>query len=249
MVQRASGIEAWDAATGPASGKVLGISAEWAVSELLDMLRDRDPDRRLFAALALAQYDLENDRTLPALIVAARDEDPRVRVAVMSALYWKVESDPPAVRDRVIPVWFRALSDGHPHVRGAAAHFLQLHGRVKEVVPVLVELLRYQDTLRGTLWELQALGPSAAAAVPAVLQVLDEKPLAAADRWRRFPTPAERIDAASTLLRLGEVEVGRSILERYSTDEDELLRTWAREQLESYRAETSEAAQVPAAPQ
>ena len=56
------------------------------------------------------------------------------------------------------------------------------------VLPVLVELLNYQDTRTGVLWLLKDLGPRAASARPALLHLLGANPLAAPDQAGQSPT-------------------------------------------------------------
>jgi HEAT repeat protein len=167
---------------------LIGPAAADAVGALL-RLDENDPDPlvRLAAARAVALIDPRNDKALPRLVAALKDDTGKVRRRAAECLGDLGLAAASAVGDLV-----KAVKDTDPSVCWAAIDALgQIGPGAEEAVPVLVEALK-DATVRGAAVEaLGQVGRKARDAVPALERVLagDDVPV----RWA----------AAASLVRIG----------------------------------------------
>jgi HEAT repeat protein len=106
-----------------------------ALAALADLLKHPDPGWRRVAATALGRMRQTPRGARPDLLEMLNGPDAGASVAALSAIEWL----PPEARDEAVPDMIRLLASARPagpsfthgraHVpRGAAAHFLGMHG-------------------------------------------------------------------------------------------------------------------------
>jgi HEAT repeat protein len=186
---------------GPLAGQALvqlGPEARPAVPALLRALKDERPGSRFQAAWALAAIDPGSAApVVPVLAEALAEKSGADRRAAAVA----AGRIGPAAR-ATVPALRACLTDRTPHLRLAAANALVKIDRAeaKTVVPVLVALMRDRGLGKGMVRRecieaLTRIGPDAAAARPALLEVLADK------------DSAFQMEAAGALVR---IDSGRS---------------------------------------
>jgi HEAT repeat protein len=198
---------------------LLRISAA-AVPELLRGLRSRNREIRERSARLLKEFPEHRDMSGPALIRAAEDAEPKVRRQALltlgelrerkahSTLLEHAKDENPEVRAAAIEALvklapfpeatiesFRAgTRDPFPIVRLEAAKGLWTATSDRtSVVPVLVGILPTQEGWQAA-YALGGMGPAAAEAVPALIEILKKEKVA-----RAFRTPP------SSSLALGQI--------------------------------------------
>jgi HEAT repeat protein len=92
----------------------------YSVASLLELLKDKDPKKRYYAARELGHFGAEARDAVPALTEALKDEDKDVR---MGAAYALAEVGPDA--QTAIPALEQALQDRDSDVRKAADYALK----------------------------------------------------------------------------------------------------------------------------
>ena len=160
------------------------------VPALLTVVRDDRPSARREAALALGEARVAERVVLPALFRLAKDEAAEVRAASYEAL-GKLGRNSPGALEMVRS----GLRDSMPIVRLEAAKALWVLTADREtVVPVLSGVLCTQEGWQAA-YALGSMGPSAAPAVPALIDVLKREKVP-----RAFRTPP------SSSLALGKIQ-------------------------------------------
>jgi HEAT repeat protein len=92
-----------------------GKKKAYSVASLLDLLKDKDPKMRYYAARELGHFGAQAGEVVPALTEALKDEDKDVRMRAASSLGEIGPEARPA-----IPALEGALKDPDPGVRKAA---------------------------------------------------------------------------------------------------------------------------------
>lgn len=191
-------------------GRVPFLSEEQVVSELIVMLGEPDPRARLNAMQALAEFGPRARPAAPAIVRAIEDDDYRVRQTAIQLLLWTPISWPDArTRADALRAVVRSLDDPDPAVRIFAAQSLAEVGHGAAAMPVLIEALRSHDRgnqRKRALWTLGRMGPQAAGAVPALVELVMEEP--GDDRMARD----QRVRAAAILYRCGRREAVLPVL-------------------------------------
>ncbi len=93
---------------------------EYSVPELLEKLKDTNPETRYWAARELGHHRTEAEGIVPALTEALKDQDKTVRIGSAYAL---AELGPEA--KAAVPALQQALKDSDSGVRKGAAYALQ----------------------------------------------------------------------------------------------------------------------------
>ncbi len=130
----------FETSPGREAARALARVGREALGPLMTALAAPSPQARAHAAFGLGEMDAKDGRAeaLPRLIRAARDEDERVREAVVKAL-GEIESV------EAVPVLLAALRDAAPAVRAAAAWAL---GEIEDKSAV--------EPLMRALWDREA---------------------------------------------------------------------------------------------
>jgi HEAT repeat protein len=117
-----------------------GLDLNTSLDHRLKKLRSKDPKDRAMAARMLAEAGPKALPLVPALVEALNDPDADVRREAMSAL-GEVGPD-------VFPSLIQAAKDRRPLVRAGAVWVLgSFPGRVKTVGPLLVKVLKHDDSI------------------------------------------------------------------------------------------------------
>jgi HEAT repeat protein len=93
---------------------------QYSVAELVEKLKDANPETRYWAARELGHHRAEAKEVVPVLTQALKDEDKRVRIGGTYAL---AEIGPEA--KTAVPALQQALKDNDSGVRKGAAYALQ----------------------------------------------------------------------------------------------------------------------------
>jgi HEAT repeat protein len=136
-----------------------------ALPSLHELLRDADPERRWWAARAMAAVGTESARTL--LIVALGDPDAYVRACAAHGL-----GEPGGGLEKAVPPLVRSLADVSPLVSRVAADSLARIG--SPAVPALIAALEAEgaSVRAGAARALCIIQPEEA--VPALCAALDD---------------------------------------------------------------------------
>jgi HEAT repeat protein len=164
---------------------------------LISALKDDDPDVRSRAALALRKLGSAVSAIVDQLTLSLRDDKATIRSQAAQALG---EIGPSA--RRAVPALTTALKkDESATVRAEAALALGLIEAIPDSgISALIEALGDSDTgvRRQSAVAIGMLGPKAKGAVPALIDVLQNKQLSTSDEGRQF-----RERAAISLGRIG----------------------------------------------
>jgi HEAT repeat protein len=120
----------------------IGVEANAAIPALRKAVaNDRDPEMRVFAALALARIDLKDQRAVSAIIKelevkGKRTAGPKAAINALAELGPKARS--------AVPALLRSLADDAPSIRIGAAEALAAIGD-RAVIPALEGLLEDKD--------------------------------------------------------------------------------------------------------
>lgn len=183
---------------------VMSMAADSANPSPLELLHSPDEAVRLQAIDTLGTSGAKNQETLSALIARLQDRSPKVRVRAADALGRigpAAETAGPALGDLlddpnvhvrraairslrstrppaqvIVPLLAKAADDADPAVRVSALDGLADSG--KAAVPYLIAAIGNQRTAYWACLALGEIGPDAAPAVPAVMQVLAKDPRA-----------------------------------------------------------------------
>jgi HEAT repeat protein len=157
-------------------GMVLCVAAARGadMDELIKQLRSGDNDARRAAARALGEGGAEAKTAVPALITALKDRDTFVRRFSAQALGAIGPDAQSAVRSLTA-----ALNDPKNEVRGAAVSALGKLGPsgVETLIDVVRDNRKDVTVRRQAVHVLGDLGSAAHAAVPALTELLKEKPV------------------------------------------------------------------------
>ena len=228
----------------------LGPAGKSAVGALANRLADDDAMVRAYAAHALGEIGPAAQSAAPALVKAVTDQDATVRRNALAALrridappevtlplMMKTleESDPAAVLP-ALQALAEAGEEGLPRLRGALKHpqasywaclvVREMGPKAKELTPDLTALLdhEYLETRIQALMALGAIGPDAKAAVPQILNALQQEEVSGI-----------RYAAAFALGKIGAPEGRQPLLKCFQEAEDLQLRTicgWSSLQLD-----------------
>ena len=146
-------------------------NSQAAARAVIAVLRDEDVDVRRQAAESLSQMGAS---AVSELVVAAKDKDVEVR-RLAGEILGQIGSN----GEQAVPALLGALDDEDISVRWVAVKSLENFGtEAGPAVPRLIALLqreRARFIRRDTIVTLGAIGPEAAAALPALIQVLDQQ--------------------------------------------------------------------------
>lgn len=160
------------------------------ITPLIRALGDPRSNVRKEAASSLGEARAEQDQVMRALLPRSRDDSAEVRAAVLASL-GRLRANSPEAMD----VLRAGLSDLIPLVRLEAAKALwTLTEDAAVVVPVLSGVLPTQEGWQAA-YALGNIGPAAAAAVPALIEVLKREKVP-----RAFRTPP------SSAFALGQIQ-------------------------------------------
>jgi HEAT repeat protein len=166
------------------------------VKDLIKQLKDGDNDGRRAAAKALADGGAESKDAVPALIHALKDRDTFVRRFSAQALG---EIGPDA--KSAVPALTTALDDAKKEVQSAAAAALGKVGPsgVETLVGILKNDKKDPMTRRQAIASLSNVGSGAKSAVPALTEIVKEKPPGKGKNKNKNAPEDLRIDAATAL--------------------------------------------------
>jgi HEAT repeat protein len=139
------------------------------VVQLAKNVKSPSVETRLDAAIALRRSGLGADLVLPLLDGLLRDESVEVRVEAIQGLATFAAS----ATDHV-PYLIAALDDEDARIRREAAFALWRIGPGPEAVPSLIDSMRDDDLRAFAIRTLGNMKPAAVAAVPALVQALEE---------------------------------------------------------------------------
>jgi HEAT repeat protein len=150
---------------------VIGPDAREALPRIGDFLQDKDTAMRVLAAEALAEMGPVARPAIPLLVKALRDPEPTVRLAAAEALH-EISL---ATVNEVLPL----ARDRDANLRLSAVQALVLFHECQEAVEALVEALRDRDVRvrASAAASLTRLGPAGKAALPGLLECLEESDL------------------------------------------------------------------------
>ena len=150
-----------------------GAADDPIIDKWTQQLKSPKAEARLEAATALLKEGQRAAKAIPALIVALKDQDTRVRqYAVFALTYFK-----PPPREAVRPLADR-LNDSDSEIRRTAIWALGKYGAVAEpAVPDMIASLEDDaPNVRGqAIVCLGMIGPPAKAAVPELIQILNDE--------------------------------------------------------------------------
>lgn len=142
------------------------------VQATIESLEDGSFDVRRATTEALCGLEPEAVGAVPTLVQALRNaEDAGVRSEIVGVL-GRI-----GPRDGVVPALIETLlEDKDPGVRGHAAFVLGGIGPEEGVVPALIQAMEDDPNMRWAVTEgLKKLGPTAAEAVPALIEALEDE--------------------------------------------------------------------------
>ena len=178
-----------------------------AIAALVHTMAEDQPDLRMLATAALGDIGPAAAEAIPALITALQDEYHMVRRDALLALGQMEEA-----ANSLIPHFVEGLSDPHPRVRGIAASMLGRLGPPETAIPILISMLSkdvaiepsFPQVRNSAIFALGMSGPAAKAALPLLLQLLQDEDASiqtsAAFAVGRIRTPDEAIPALIKLL-------------------------------------------------
>lgn len=174
--------------------RALGPDAHDAAKDLIRALKDKEPDVRSGAALALAKIGAREAVTEIAALL--EDKMGNVRIDAARALALFKEGAAPA-----LPRLIKLLKQDREPARAAVIDVVREIGpEARGAVPVLIEFVQGKDGVlaRGALGALASIGPDAKQAVPAITEAVKSKdPLTAGSAgfalWKIDPDEAESL--------------------------------------------------------
>jgi HEAT repeat protein len=178
-----------------------GRGAKQPAGDLIEQLRDTDPDRVCAAARALANHGSAKEAA-PALKGLLKNANCRVKWAAAEAL-WRLEH---AATD-LVPVYAELLTATDDDVRAASAWRLgRLGSDARPAVPVLAAALRDESVeVRSQVGlALANLGAFAEPALPALVRALGDEHLDEASQGVRPADSVRRSPALPALVELDE---------------------------------------------
>ena len=143
----------------------IGPAAKAAVPALVAALTTNEPRTRLEVCKALAAIGLTDKADIASLAKLILDENMSVQLAAIAALR---QLDPKG--ELAHPALLKALRDEDPAVQARAIEALALAGQTG--IPGLIEELKEENARYSAALVISELGPSAAAAVPALIGAL-----------------------------------------------------------------------------
>jgi hypothetical protein len=148
----------------------MGAQASGALSVLIDMLNDVDPNVREGAARTLGEFGPSAATSVPSLIGLVNDPDTSVKYAVITALG--------NIRDpQAVPVLLNLLQIDDDYLKQIAIEAL---GKMKEdaapAVPELAKAVKDDSysVARAAVDALTEIGPKAKEAVPTLIELLED---------------------------------------------------------------------------
>jgi HEAT repeat protein len=146
----------------------IGPKASFAVSLLLDALKDSDADLRFESIRAFGNIESDDAAIDPAMFKALADSDPRVRVVAAAVLVRRKKAEP----DQVLPHLSAGLAMEEPNemMGWSTGALADLGPRAGPAVPNLVAMFG-ADTNRN-FYPRYVLAKVGAAAVPALVEKL-----------------------------------------------------------------------------
>jgi len=175
-----------------------------STSKWIKMLRDKDPDKRRSAAVALGNIGTKSPKVLPALIGALEDRDRVVRVQAIIALG---EIGPQA--REAVPALTALVSGKDKWVSLHAVSALGKMGQgAKDAVPALIAALKEPDrnVRLHAVGALGEMGPQAREAVPALIEALRDIRIREATLEALEKIGLETPEAAPALVSILRVE-------------------------------------------
>jgi HEAT repeat protein len=165
------------------------IGSSAAVSTLIGLVKDPDPEFREFSVLALGEIGPGSKAAVPVLLEALKDSEGDVRLHAISALS-KIKPDANAI----LPHFLEALKDKEPSVRGTAVISLGDMGpEAKSAVLALLDAVKKDNDLTSRVAvALGQIGPEAKEGIPLLLELLKNQ----------SNDPAIRVQAAWALWRV-----------------------------------------------
>ncbi len=221
----------------------IGAGAEPAVAALSNGLTDDTPQVRAYCAFALGRIGKPAEAAVDHLVKTVFDKDPLVRRATVRAIL-QINPDSEKIR----PLFLQVLEKGDNEVILPAIATLAEEG--KAAVPRMIKALEDERACYWACVVLQAIGPDAVDAVPAIakyglshddpdvrlqalvtLGTLGESAKAAADgvvkAFENDPFVNVRYAAAYALGRMKVQGKGEEALRKAMDGDDEFLRTIA----------------------
>jgi HEAT repeat protein len=209
------------------------VPEELLLPQILRALENKDKFVRQGAVYVMARF---RGKGVAPLVKALRDSDPGVQARAADALDDIARRDPEMVRPKIADLVEAATGSPHEKVRRNALMALTtIHGLTDrefqsapdKAVPKLIEMLDQGDKRWGAIKTLEAIGPPAKEAVPALARLAEDPDLnvstAAAAALRRInpkkcwhslglgrcsPPGAEQVDLLQDLLLLAAIVAG-----------------------------------------
>jgi len=142
-----------------------GAAAASAAPALRELLGKSDPILEYHAAIALGKVGDTSEATVDALVAAVGSSDMRVSRAALAAIK-NLRPGP----QKTVPALKKALSAGDPAVAAHALDAIVEHG--EDAVPFINEALKEPETAYLAAAAAEQIGPDAAGAVPALIELL-----------------------------------------------------------------------------
>lgn len=161
-----------------------GAEAEQAVAVLTELLKDSSAAVRAHAASSLGKIGQPARSAIPNLVSLVADPDECARQQAVGALA-AIQPSP----NVSIPLFVTLLADADPAVRMRVLHALA--GAGPAAVPGMIEALKDNTVAYWACLVLREIGPDAVAAVPALIEKLDD------------PRPEIRREAILALAAIG----------------------------------------------
>ena len=203
------------------------LKEDIGAATLISLVKGDDLLIRPYAAEALGILGENSNEIIPLLTAAVRDKDPRMRFRSVRALGPLLVSDvKPEELAMIISAFKSALGDAEPEVRFAASETLgtyaagryqSMHGRTKDLVPLLVSALADKaDYIRsGAASTLGRLGPLTEQVVSSLIRLLNSPErndrLAAANALSELASHNNSYGRSGERERMGK-EIGRALL-------------------------------------
>jgi HEAT repeat protein len=139
-----------------------------AIPVLIDCLQDRNERIRLESIRALTEMEGQAKSSVPAIKGCLKDVCPSIRIAAAAALF-SVDGN----TDLGLPILIDALKDPNSKIRLRAIDELSNFGvHASPAVSKLVDSLQDEDTRFPAIYALEAIGPGAKDAIPALQKMI-----------------------------------------------------------------------------
>lgn len=157
----------WLVQVGQCQEGAKGVSLTVDIDGLLEALQSSDPDQRKAAAKALGAAGDSSDHVLKALMKTVGDDEPSNRLVAVESLRRLVQDS-----TELVPLAMKLLEQEDQLLASRAVQTLVARG--ENAIPFLIEALKNEMAAYWACLAIEEMGPTAAAALPQVREVLRE---------------------------------------------------------------------------